>query len=112
MNPKGILEADMQLLFTHIHYEINDGDATAQLSFPDLGDLNNEVKGVTATDNALDIVFDLNGFDMLIHIKKRTAHGLEPQTSPPSASTTNTHPNISLSSRTSSSTISAFPLRI
>ncbi len=71
MNPKGILEADMQLLYTHIHYEINNGAATAQLSFPDLGDLNNEVKSASATDNTLDIVFDLNGFDMLIHIEEK-----------------------------------------
>lgn len=71
MNLKGIFEADMQLLFTHIHYEIKEGAATAQLSFPELGDLNNEVKSVTASDSTLDIVFDLNGFDMLIHIEEK-----------------------------------------
>ena len=69
MNMQGILEGDLQILFTRIHFGKKDGRDFAQLSFPDLGDMNNEVKYINISEDTISIIFDLNGFDMNINVK-------------------------------------------
>lgn len=70
MNQKGLLEADLKIFLAHIHYEKHPNKDQAQLSLINLGDMNNEVKEVSIHDNFLDIIFDINGFDMQIHIEE------------------------------------------
>lgn len=71
MYMQGILEGDMQILFTRVHFGKKDGKDFAQLSFPNLGDMNNEVKNVNIEENEMNILFDLNGFDTNINIQKK-----------------------------------------
>lgn len=68
MNQQGILVADLQFSIAHIHYGKRDGKDFAQISYPDLGDMNGEVKSVSIKEQEMDFLIDINGFDMWVHI--------------------------------------------
>lgn len=70
MKFQGVFETDLTILFARIHFGEKDGEDFAQISFTHLGDMNNEVKSVSIADDALELVVDINGFDMNISIWK------------------------------------------
>ena len=70
MSLQGMLETHAPIFFARVHFGQKDGVDFAQISLPDLGDMNNEVKSVMIQDNTVSIVFDVNGFDMHIYAEK------------------------------------------
>ena len=68
---QGTVEGSLHILYAQIHFGQKDGKDFAQISFPTLGDMNNEVKSVIIGERTIDIVFDINGFDMKIHLENK-----------------------------------------
>lgn len=71
MHLQGILEGSLQILYAQIHFGKKGEKDFAQLSFPTLGDMNNDVKFVSINEYSIDIIFDLNGFDMKIRLENK-----------------------------------------
>ena len=72
MKLHGLLETDFQFAFARIHFGEKDGKDFSQISFPNLGGMNNDADSTTISENCVDIVFILNGMPCIIHLEKKS----------------------------------------
>jgi len=68
MKLQGILRAELPFALVLIHIGQKDGADFSQLSFPTLGDMNNDCDSTTLTEGSVALVFDLNGMPCKIFL--------------------------------------------
>lgn len=71
MKLQGMLETNLGFALGRLHVGERDGQDCVQISFPAMGDMNNDTKNTIITDTAIDCIFDVNGMPSNIHIEKQ-----------------------------------------
>ena len=69
MKITGIFAADFDFTMAEVHFGQKDGQDYAQISFVQIGDMNNETEGVVISETTADCTFQINGFPCLIHLE-------------------------------------------
>lgn len=70
MKLQGTLESDFNFAIAWVHLGEEDGKDKVQISFPLIGDMNNETTDAVITENAVAFLLDINGFPAEILLKK------------------------------------------
>lgn len=70
MKMQGLFETDFKFAFARIHLGEKNGSDFSQISFPNLGSMNNDSETTVITERCADIIFILNGMPCKIHLEK------------------------------------------
>lgn len=70
MKLQGTIETDFRFAIVRIHFGQREGQDFVQVSFPVLGDMNNDAENAIITESTVDFVFDVNGFPCVVHMEK------------------------------------------
>lgn len=62
MKVTGIFAADFDFTMAEVHFGQKDGQDYAQISFVQIGDMNNETENVVITETTADCTYQINGF--------------------------------------------------
>lgn len=68
MKLTGIFESDFEFAKVEVHIGQKDEKDYVQVSFPQLGDMNNGAEGAVITETTADSTLNINGFPCLIHV--------------------------------------------
>lgn len=66
MKIEGILQTELPFALIEVQFGEKSGQDYGQISFPVLGDMNNDVDSITVTETSVDILFNLN--EMPLHL--------------------------------------------
>lgn len=66
----GMIETDFRFAAARIHFGQQDGQDLVQVSFPVIGDMNNDTTDAVITESTVDFLLDINGFPCAVHMEK------------------------------------------
>lgn len=70
MKLQGTIGTDINFAWLEVHFGQKNGKDFAQVSFPVIGDMNNDVDRIAITEHTVDFMFYINEFPCEIHMEK------------------------------------------